>query len=98
MVECWLPYGKTEVYVTIDLRDILSIAEPPKIEPTAQTKEIIHEIPKVDRIRYRRDSALTILLYNRGEEIPPRSLSWNGWLIIEKPTCRCHIYHEQYTK
>ena len=41
MVECWLPYGKTEVYVTVNLRDLLSVAEPPKMEPTLQAKEII---------------------------------------------------------
>jgi nickel-dependent lactate racemase len=49
MVECWLPYGKTEVYVTIDLSEIMSIAEPPKIEPTSQVKEIISKALEENR-------------------------------------------------
>jgi nickel-dependent lactate racemase len=41
LVECWLPYGNTEVYVTVDIRDLLSIAEPVRQEPQAQPYEII---------------------------------------------------------
>ncbi len=41
MVECWLPYGDTEVYVTVDMRDLLSIAEPVHQDPKAQPQEII---------------------------------------------------------
>jgi len=41
MVECWLPYGKTEVYVTVGIKDLLSIAEPTKIEPRSQPKEMM---------------------------------------------------------
>jgi nickel-dependent lactate racemase len=41
MVECWLPYGNTEVYVTVGIKDLLSIAEPTKIEPRAQPREMM---------------------------------------------------------
>ena len=41
MVECWLPYGNTEVYVTVDMRDLLNIAEPMRQEPQAHPQEII---------------------------------------------------------
>ena len=41
MVECWLPYGNTEVYVTVDMRDLLSIAEPARQDPQFPPKEIV---------------------------------------------------------
>jgi nickel-dependent lactate racemase len=41
MVECWLPYGNTQVYVTIDMRDLLSIAEPVHQAPQESPKTII---------------------------------------------------------
>jgi len=41
LVECWLPYGDTEVYVTIDIKDLLSIAEPIRQESKLHEKEII---------------------------------------------------------
>ena len=42
MVECWLPYGNTEVYVTVDMRDLLSIAEPVRQEPQLNAREIVN--------------------------------------------------------
>ncbi|MGD0803762.1 MAG: lactate racemase domain-containing protein [Candidatus Bathyarchaeia archaeon] len=41
MVECWLPYGGTEVYVTVDMRDLLSIAEPVRQEPQLNAREVV---------------------------------------------------------
>jgi len=41
MVECWLPYGNTEVYVTVGIKDLLSVAEPTKIEPRTQPREMM---------------------------------------------------------
>jgi nickel-dependent lactate racemase len=41
MVECWLPYGHTEVYVTIDIRELLSVAEPARQEPQLHPKEVV---------------------------------------------------------
>lgn len=41
MVECWLPYGNTEVYVTVDMKDLLSIAEPVRVDPRLHPREII---------------------------------------------------------
>jgi nickel-dependent lactate racemase len=41
LVECWLPYGNTEVYVTVDMKDLLSIAEPVRIDPKQQPQEIV---------------------------------------------------------
>ncbi len=42
MVECWLPYGTTEVYVTVDMRDLLNIAEPVRQEPQLNAREIVN--------------------------------------------------------
>jgi nickel-dependent lactate racemase len=41
LVECWLPYGNTEVYVTIDMKDLLSVAEPTRQEPLLPPKEVV---------------------------------------------------------
>lgn len=41
MVECWLPYGNTEVYVTVDMKDLLSIAEPARVDPQQHPREIV---------------------------------------------------------
>ncbi len=41
MVECWLPYGNTEVYVTVDMKDLLSIAEPARVDPQRHPREIV---------------------------------------------------------
>jgi nickel-dependent lactate racemase len=41
LVECWLPYGSTEVYVTVDMRDLLSIAEPVRQEPQLNAREVV---------------------------------------------------------
>ncbi|MCX6649914.1 MAG: lactate racemase domain-containing protein [Candidatus Bathyarchaeota archaeon] len=41
MVECWLPYGNTEVYVTVDMKDLLSIAEPARVDPRQHPREIV---------------------------------------------------------
>ncbi len=43
MVECWLPYGNTEVYVTVDIKDLLSTAEPVKQEPQLPAREILNK-------------------------------------------------------
>jgi nickel-dependent lactate racemase len=42
LVECWLPYGNTEVYVTVDMRDLLSLAEPVRQEPQLNAREIVN--------------------------------------------------------
>ncbi|MCX6643343.1 MAG: lactate racemase domain-containing protein [Candidatus Bathyarchaeota archaeon] len=41
MVECWLPYGNTEVFTTVNIRDLLGVAEPIHQDPTASPKEIV---------------------------------------------------------
>ena len=41
MVECWLPYGNTEVYVTVDIKELLSIAEPARVDPQQHPREIV---------------------------------------------------------
>ncbi|HUS77896.1 MAG TPA: lactate racemase domain-containing protein [Patescibacteria group bacterium] len=43
MVECWLPYGKTEVYVSVPLRSLLGTVEPHEGEPAASPRENITE-------------------------------------------------------
>ena len=41
MVDCWLPYGDTEVYVSVELESLLGIAEMKQIEPEKTSVEII---------------------------------------------------------
>ncbi len=43
MVEVWLPYGKTEVHISVPLRYLLGTAEPDKGEPVANPFETITE-------------------------------------------------------
>jgi len=41
MVDCWLPYGDTEVYVSVEMDYLLGIAEPSKVVPEKPSSEII---------------------------------------------------------
>jgi nickel-dependent lactate racemase len=41
MVDCWLPYGDTEVYVSVELESLLEIAELKTFEPEKTTVELI---------------------------------------------------------
>jgi len=41
MVEVWLPYGKTDVHISIPLRDLLGTAEPVRGEPVVNAVEEI---------------------------------------------------------
>ncbi len=43
MVECWLPYGNTEVHLTIALRDLLGVAEPEPQKPQAPPRELVSD-------------------------------------------------------
>ncbi|RLI10787.1 hypothetical protein DRO42_00050 [Candidatus Bathyarchaeota archaeon] len=43
MVECWLPYGRTEVHLSIPLRDLLGVAEPDLGQPAPNPHEVIRE-------------------------------------------------------
>ncbi|MFQ6054148.1 MAG: lactate racemase domain-containing protein, partial [Candidatus Bathyarchaeia archaeon] len=43
MVECWLPYGKTEVPISIDIRDLLGVAEPEPGAAAPDPAEVITE-------------------------------------------------------
>ncbi len=43
MVECWLPYGKTEVYVSVPLRSLLGTVEPNEGQPSLNPRETILE-------------------------------------------------------
>ena len=43
MVDCWLPYGETEVYVSVEMEQLLGIAEPQKINPEKPGSEILSE-------------------------------------------------------
>lgn len=42
MVECWLPYGKTEVHLSVPLEDLLGVAEPDTGQSTPISEELIH--------------------------------------------------------
>lgn len=41
MVDCWLPYGDTEVYVSVELENLLGIAEMKQVEPEKTSVELI---------------------------------------------------------
>ena len=41
MVDCWLPYGETEVYVSVEMDYLLGIAKPSNVEPEKSPSEII---------------------------------------------------------
>ena len=41
MVDCWLPYGDTEVYVTVELDALIGIADPKQVEPEKTPVELI---------------------------------------------------------
>jgi len=43
MVDCWLPYGETEVYVSVEMDYLLGIAEHSKVEPEKPSSEIVAE-------------------------------------------------------
>lgn len=43
MVEVWLPYGETEVYVSAELKDILGEAKPSEDKPTLPAQKIISD-------------------------------------------------------
>ncbi len=43
MVECWLPYGKTEVYVSVPVRNLLGTVEPVKGQPSPDPRRTIIE-------------------------------------------------------
>ena len=41
MVDCWLPYGDTEVYVSVELESLLEVAELKTVEPEKTSVELI---------------------------------------------------------
>ncbi|MFC1802707.1 lactate racemase domain-containing protein [Thermoproteota archaeon] len=43
MVDCWLPYGDTEVYVSVEIENLLGIAELKLVEPEKTAVEIISD-------------------------------------------------------
>ena len=43
MVDCWLPYGETEVYVSVEMDYLLGIAEQSRVEPEKPPSEIVAE-------------------------------------------------------
>ena len=43
MVDCWLPYGETEVYVSVEMDQLLGILKPDKIDPEKTSTEILSE-------------------------------------------------------
>jgi nickel-dependent lactate racemase len=43
MVDCWLPYGETQIYVAVDIEQFMGFAEPRKRVPESFAKQIIEE-------------------------------------------------------
>ncbi len=43
MVECWLPYGKTEVHISIPLRNLIGMAEPDLGQPAPDQRQVVTE-------------------------------------------------------
>lgn len=46
MVEVWLPYGKTEVHISVPLKNLMGTLEPIKKEPTVSNRETVREPSK----------------------------------------------------
>lgn len=43
MVECWLPYGKTEIHISVPLRNLIGTAEPDLGQPVPNQREAVTE-------------------------------------------------------
>ncbi len=43
MVDCWLPYGETEIYVSVEMDQLLGIVKPSNILPEKPSTEILSE-------------------------------------------------------
>ena len=43
MVECWLPYGRTEVHVSVPLRNLIGMVEPKETQMDISPRQIITE-------------------------------------------------------
>ena len=43
MVEVWLPYGETEVYVSAEIKNIIGEAKPNEAEPKSPAQKIISD-------------------------------------------------------
>ncbi|KON30360.1 hypothetical protein AC482_03970 [miscellaneous Crenarchaeota group-15 archaeon DG-45] len=43
MVECWLPYGRTEAHISVPLRDLIGVAEPEPGQPAPDAVEAIRD-------------------------------------------------------
>ena len=39
MVDCWLPYGETEVYVSVEMDQLLGVLEPNTTSPEKPSTE-----------------------------------------------------------
>jgi lactate racemase len=44
MVDCWLPYGETEVYVSVEMDYLLGIAEQSRVDSEKPPSEIVAEV------------------------------------------------------
>ncbi len=78
MVECWLPYGNTEVFVTVDIKDLLSVAEPTKVEPQQHPREVVTKA--LDEARGKKLSELvgsdcTVAIAVEGTTTPSNAIS-----------------------
>lgn len=43
MVECWLPYGRTEVHISVPFRDLVRVVEPKPFQPAPDAMEAIKD-------------------------------------------------------
>ena len=43
MVDCWLPYGETEIYVSVELENLIGVADFKQVEPEKTAVEIISD-------------------------------------------------------
>jgi nickel-dependent lactate racemase len=43
MVDCWLPYGETEIYVSVELENLIGVADFKQVEPEKTAIEIISD-------------------------------------------------------
>jgi nickel-dependent lactate racemase len=43
MVDCWLPYGETQIYVAVDIDQLIGFAEPQKMVPERYAQQLVEE-------------------------------------------------------
>lgn len=62
MVDCWLPYGETEVYVSVEMDFLLGIVEQSRVEPQKSPLEVIAEAIAESKLEELLDHGATVAI------------------------------------